>query len=335
MRNQVWLSFRPHYTIFKSEVLIPPGTKVKLTIERAQRDPKEMSLIWRAPKQGGAGAAANNYYRNEHPANLSVSWAIERFFVDIMTYRLNGPTSSGILSELESKSMVYPFDLYSVRRAIVNTNNSAITTIEVWNGRIPDKFILKFVDTKIWDAEADDAVQPWVCSTFPRKTDGTVYMTEADIRYNDVSLWQEPLRFDFANTAAGGVLAASTDTMKSRGAQVWRQGHRAAYGRSMKRLEDQFRYFLGVKENVELPLTREDLANGQMIFAINMDPSGGPYDASLGRWGTIKFHMRLNMAGFEAADNLSLLFIGYTPRHILQGFTNVTASTFSGGLNQQ
>ena len=84
---------------------------------------------------------------------MSVTWAIEQFFLDIMTYRLNGPTSSALLSELESSNQVYPFDLYTVRRSIANMNNSTNVTIELWNGRIPDRFIIKFIYTRNWDGK--------------------------------------------------------------------------------------------------------------------------------------------------------------------------------------
>lgn len=333
--NDTWVYMRPLFTIFKSHQLIPPGTSLQLTIDTSQRDPTETSLMYRFPQL----AAASDGYQNALPGSLSVYCAIKRMIMMTRVYRLAPDSHAALMSHFNSTGFSYAMPLMTVRRQIVNTNGANSATIEVWNGRLPDRFIIKFVDTRILDGNSNDNVQPWCCSHFPRNAAGSVVLSEADVRFNDVSLFANPIEFDYENTCAGAILDTSTKATRLRTDQVLRQGRRADFGMGVKRLEMLLQQFIGARENEELPLSRNDLAYGQFGFFINMDPSGGPYTASKGLWGNIKlrlvFKSIANDTGIGATDNLSILFIGFTNRHIFQSFSGVTSSNFSGGLAQQ
>ena len=333
--NDVWVYYKPMFTIFKSDQLIPPGTKLEITIDTAQRDPNETSLMYRFPS---AGTAVNGYV-NDLPNRLSVYWAIKRFIFMTRVYRLTPETHAALMSHFNQNGFAYAMPLMTVRRQIINTNSSNSSTFEVWNGRIPERFLIKFVDTRVIDGNGGDTVPMWCRSTFPRNNDGTVALSELDVRYNDVSLFANPLEFDYESTAGGKLLKSSTSATLVRTDQVLRQGRRAAFGQGIKRLELLLQQFMGTKDHDVLPFTRHDLADGQFMVPINMDPSGGPYNASVGNWGSIKvrlvFKSTDTKSGISPEDNLSMLFIGFTRRHIYQSFSGVTSSNFSGGLAQQ
>ena len=333
--NDVWVYYKPMYTIFKSDQLIPPGTKLELTIDTAQRDPNETSLMYRFPRS----STVVNGFQNDLPNRLSVYWAIKRMIFMSRVYRLTPETHAALMSHFNQNGFAYAMPLMTVRRQIVNTNSSNSSTFEVWNGRIPERFLVKFVDTRVIDGNGADDVALWCRSTFPRSKNGSVALSELDVRYNDVSLFANPLEFDYDSTAGGGLLTTATTATHVRSGQVLRQGRRAAFGHGMKRLELLLQQFVGTKDHDALPFTRHDLADGQFMVPINMDPSGGPYNASVGNWGSIKvrlvFKSNASDSGISPADNLSMLFIGFTRRHIYQSFSGVTSSNFSGGLAQQ
>ena len=333
--HDVWIYYKLNYTIFKSDQLIPPGTKLEVTIDTAQRDPNETSLMYRFPRS----STAVNGYQNDLPNRLSVYWAIKRMIFMTRVYRLTPETHAALMSHFHNNGFAYAMPLMTVRRQIVNTNSSNSSTFEVWNGRIPERFVIKFVDTRVIDGNGGDTVPLWCRSTFPRSKNGSVALSELDVRYNDVSLFANPLEFDYDSTAGGTLLTTPTAATGVRTGQVLRQGRRAAFGHGVKRLEMLLQQFTGTKDHEPLPFTKHDLADGQFMVPINMDPSGGPYNASVGNWGSIKVRLVFKASGSDSGispgDNLSMLFLGFTRRHIFQSFSGVTSSNFSGGLAQQ
>ena len=342
--NPTWLYIKPMATLFNAQQLIPPGTRIDVIIETAQRDPTEVNLMYRFPHDSGTAtgsAAARFKYQNNLPTTLSVYPAILRMSMLVKTYRCNPETAAALLSHFNESGMTYSIPLLTVRTKILNTNGGNSITTELWNGRIPDKVIVCFatVDTRILDgSDQTDTVQPWTNKTFPCSKDRTVSLKKLDVRFNDVSMFAEPLEFDFANTAGGEMRTTRQSSLLQRTKNPLRQGAKAMVGLGMKRLELLLRDYIGASNHVGLPFDRHDLADGQFFVCVNFDPSGGPYDASMANWGSIKLRLEFEKTGtgatqgISASDNISMMLIGVTRRSIYHSFSGVSSSNFSGGL---
>ena len=197
--------------------------------------------------------------------------------------------------------------------------------------------IIGFKDTRILEGMGGPTVQPWTNFTYPRSKDGKTYLKELDVRYNDVSMFAEPLMFEYKDIAGGPLLTDDSSSLHLRSNQVLRQGKRCQFGHGIKRLELLLQEYLGVGEHKELPFSRQELCDGMFFVCVNLDPSGGPYDASMANWGSIKLRMVFETAtggtaGIAPADNLSIVFMGVTRRSIYHSFSGVSSSNFSGGL---